>query len=100
MSLLATAYERSGKIELADKQYSDAMRASNFNPAVGLNYVAFLQRRGSGSRAEDVLADLAGRWPQNKQVLSKLADDKAGASKIGPAPNPSLRPSSASAMSL
>lgn len=76
MSLLATAYERSGKIELADKQYSDAMRASNFNFTVGLNYVTFLQRRGSGSRAEDVLADLAGRWPQNKQVLSKLAEDK------------------------
>jgi Tfp pilus assembly protein PilF len=76
MSLLATAYERSGKIELADKQYSDAMRASNFDPVVGLNYVAFLQRRGSGTRAEDVLADLETRWPQNKQVLSKLAEDK------------------------
>ena len=76
MSLLATAYERSGKIELAEKQYSDAMRASNFNPVVGLNYVAFLQRRGGGARAEDVLADLATRWPQNKQVLSKLAEDK------------------------
>ena len=35
-----------------------------------------MQRRGSGTRAEDVLADLASRWPQNKQVLSKLAEDK------------------------
>jgi Tfp pilus assembly protein PilF len=76
MSLLALAYERSGKIELADREYSDAMRTSNFNVAPGLNYVAFLQRRGSGTRAEEVLTDLASRWPQNKQVLSKLAEEK------------------------
>jgi tetratricopeptide (TPR) repeat protein len=73
MLLLATAYEGSGSIELADKQIADAMRASNFNPAVGLGYVAFLQRRGGNARAEEVLNDLATRWPQNKQVLAKLA---------------------------
>lgn len=76
MLLLATAYERSGAIELAEKQLSEAMRVSNFNPAVSLNYVAFLQRRGSIPRAEEVLTDLAGRWPQNIQILSKLADVK------------------------
>ena len=74
--LLATAYERSGAIELAEKQLAEAMRVSNFNPAVSLNYVAFLQRRGSIARAEEVLTDLAGRWPQNIQVLSKFAEVK------------------------
>lgn len=73
MLLLASAYERSGSVDLAGKEYADAMQTSNFNPAVGLNYVGFLQRRRSLSRAEDVLTDLAARWPKNIQVLSALA---------------------------
>ena len=36
MLLLAAAYEGNGSIELAEKQYADAIKASNFNPAVGL----------------------------------------------------------------
>jgi tetratricopeptide (TPR) repeat protein len=73
MLLLATAYERSGSIELAEKQFADAMKTSNFEPTVGLNYVAFLQRRGNAARAEDVLTELGSRWPQNTQILSALA---------------------------
>jgi cellulose synthase operon protein C len=76
MLLLATAYERSGSIELAEKQFADAMRTSNVDPNVGLNYVAFLQRRSSTERADDVLKELATRWPQNQQVLSALAQSK------------------------
>jgi hypothetical protein len=41
MSLLGTAYERNGLIELAEKQYADATRASDFDAVVGLEYVAF-----------------------------------------------------------
>jgi tetratricopeptide (TPR) repeat protein len=74
MLLLAAAYERSGSIELAEKQYADATKASGFEPAVSLNYVAFLRRRGSIERAEDVLTELATRWPSNAAVLSMLAD--------------------------
>lgn len=73
MLLLAVAYERSGSIDLAEKEFADAMRVSNFNPAVSLNYVAFLQRHGSGAHAEDVLVDLANRAPNNTDVLSALA---------------------------
>jgi tetratricopeptide (TPR) repeat protein len=76
MLQLGAAYETSGSIELADKQIADAMRASNFNPVIGLDYVAFLQRRGSNARAEEVLNDFATRWPENKQVLAKLAELK------------------------
>jgi tetratricopeptide (TPR) repeat protein len=76
MLLLASAYERSGSIELAEKEFADAMRASNFDAAVSMNYVAFLQRRGSTARAEDVLTQLSTRWPQNVQVLSALAQIK------------------------
>ena len=88
MLMLATAYERSGSIDLADKQFADAMKASNFNPAVGLDYVGFLRRRGGGDRAYDVLTELANRWPNNTQVLSELAEmklarqDWAGAQQI------------------
>jgi len=73
MLLLASAYERSGSIELAEKQYADVTRVSNFEPSVVLNYVAFLRRRGENPRAENVLAELASRWPKNEQVLSALA---------------------------
>lgn len=73
MSLLAIAYERSGLIELADKQFADALKASDLDPRIGLEYVAFLQRRGSIVRAEDVLVGLNNRRPNNIQVLSMLA---------------------------
>jgi tetratricopeptide (TPR) repeat protein len=78
MMLLASAYEASGSIDLADREFADALRESNLNPVVGLNYVAFLRRRGNVSRAEEVLSDLAGRWPQNKEVLTNLAEVKLG----------------------
>ena len=74
MSLLAIAYERSGSIELADKQFADSTRVSNFDARVGLDYVAFLRRRGSQARAEDNLIELASRWPNNIDVLSALAE--------------------------
>jgi tetratricopeptide (TPR) repeat protein len=76
MLMLAIAYERSGSIDLAETQFADAMRISNFDPTVSLNYVAFLQRHGNVSHAEDVLTDLAIRWPNNVAVLSALAQVK------------------------
>jgi tetratricopeptide (TPR) repeat protein len=76
MLLLATAYERQGSIELAEKQFADATRASNFDPTVGLGYVAFLQRRGGVGRVEEVLTELASHQPKNVQILSALAQSK------------------------
>jgi tetratricopeptide (TPR) repeat protein len=73
MLLLATAYERSGSIELAEKQYADAIKASNFDAVFGLKYVAFLQRRGQVGPAEDILIELATRSPKNVAILSTLA---------------------------
>jgi tetratricopeptide (TPR) repeat protein len=73
MSLLATAYERSGLIELADKQLADATRVSDFAAGVGLEYAAFLQRRGSIARAEDVLIELNKRRPNSIHLLSAWA---------------------------
>ena len=65
LMLLAMAYERGGKNELADRQYADALKSSASNPDVALRYVAFLQRRGDASRAEE---DLDGGFrPQSEQ---------------------------------
>jgi tetratricopeptide (TPR) repeat protein len=76
MLMLAAAYERSGSIDLADKQLADATKASNFDPKVGLSYVTFLRRRARADRAYDVVTELANRWPNNAQVLSALAEAK------------------------
>lgn len=73
MLLLAVAYERSGSIELAAKQYSDAARTSNLAPAPTLDYVAFLLRRGRGEEAEEVLTQLISRHPDSLDALSALA---------------------------
>ena len=74
MLLLATTYERSGSIELAEKQYADATNASNFDPTTGLQYVGFLRRRGNAERAEEVLNELVRRTPENLAVLSAVAE--------------------------
>ena len=73
LMLLAVAYERGGKPELAERQYADAYKSSNLDVNVALRYVAFLQRKGDLAHAEDVLAEVAGRNPGNVQVLSSLA---------------------------
>jgi len=76
LETLGTAYERGGLIELADKAFLDATKASNYTPAVGLNYIAFLRRRGSEQQADNVLADLASRNPNSVPILSNLAQVK------------------------
>ena len=92
MLLLASADERLGSIAIAEKQYSDAVRASDFNPSVGLTYVRFLLRRGQIARAENFLNELETRYPENVAVLSALAEiklsrhDWQGAQKIGEVP--------------
>jgi Tfp pilus assembly protein PilF len=88
---LALAYERSGSIDLANKALFDATKASGFAPAVGLNYVAFLRRRGLGAEADKTVADLASRNATSIPVLSALAQvklahqDWAGAHQVAAA---------------
>src|SRR6266849_1777256 len=73
LMLMAAAYERSGKNELAERQYADALKASGLNQSIALRYVAFLQRRGDLTHAEDVLSDVVARNPTNTQLLATLA---------------------------
>jgi pentatricopeptide repeat protein len=71
--LMAAAYERSGKNELADRQYADALKVSGQNTDIALRYVAFLQRRGDVARAEDVLNDVLAQNPRDARLLTALA---------------------------
>src|SRR5262249_43033770 len=73
MLLLARTYERSGLIELADKQFADATRISDLDANVGLEYSAFLQRRGGVARSEDILIELDKRRTNNVHILTALA---------------------------
>ena len=72
LMLMATAYERGGKNELADRQYADALKSSGLSAAVALRYVAFLQRTGDAARAEEILTEVSTRNPPNVQVMSSL----------------------------
>jgi cellulose synthase operon protein C len=76
LMLLAVAYERTGKNELAERQYADALKSSGSNPDAALRFVAFLQRRGDAAKAEEVLTEASVRIPNNLQVLSSLAQVK------------------------
>ena len=73
---LASAYERKGTIDLADRAYSDAMKASRYAPAVGFDYIAFLTRRGMADQVDNILTQLATRNPNNIAVLTALAKSK------------------------
>jgi cellulose synthase operon protein C len=72
LTLLAVAYERAGKNELADRQYADALKSVP-SPDVALRYVAFLQRRDDAAQAEKILTDVSSRNSNNLQLLSSLA---------------------------
>jgi tetratricopeptide (TPR) repeat protein len=78
LMLMATAYERGGKNELADRQYADALKASDQNASVALRYAGYLQRRGEAARAEEVLGEVSSRNPNNIQILSSLGQVKLG----------------------
>src|SRR5450631_2382413 len=71
--LLANAYQRSGKPELAERQFADAVKSSNWAPAVSLQYVGYLQSKEDLAHAEDVLVEAIGHNPKNIQLLGGLA---------------------------
>jgi tetratricopeptide (TPR) repeat protein len=89
--LMAVAYERSGKNELVERQYADALKSSNFEPGVGMKYVAYLQRKGDLEQAENILTEVIKRNPSNTQLWTTLAEirlkrkDWAGALAIADA---------------
>jgi tetratricopeptide (TPR) repeat protein len=71
--LMASAYQLSGKPELAERQYSDAVKSSEWAPGVSMQYISYLQSRGDLSQAEQVLVETISHNPRNFQLLATLA---------------------------
>ena len=88
MLLLASAYERSGSIALANDEYTNAAKDSKYDINIGLNYVAFLRRHGNIDQAYDFLSELVDHHPNSVPVLTAFAElkllkqDWAGAQQI------------------
>jgi tetratricopeptide (TPR) repeat protein len=77
LELLADAYDRNGDVTLAQDQL---VRGFTVLPesGTGLNYVGFLLRYGKLDQADRVLTELRSREPDNRVVLTELAQVKLG----------------------
>ncbi|MGJ4892970.1 tetratricopeptide repeat protein [Bradyrhizobium sp. HKCCYLS3077] len=71
--MFGAAFERSGKTELAARQYADAAKYSNFAPAFVLPYATFLQGLPDLAQAENVLLEAIARNPRGMSLLQALA---------------------------
>ncbi|MDU0954266.1 MULTISPECIES: tetratricopeptide repeat protein [Bradyrhizobium] len=71
--MFGAAFERSGKAELAARQYADAAKFSNFAPPFVLPYAAFLQGVPDLAQAETVLLESIARNPRSLPLLQALA---------------------------
>lgn len=74
MTLLSTAFQRDGSIELAGEELAKAVRASGSAPDTSLRYAAFLREQGRGSVAETVLTDARRVSPDDPDILVALAE--------------------------
>ena len=74
--LLAKAYKLSGSLELADKQYLKAFKASKFNAGYGMKYADFLLKRNQPERAEKILNNILTTSQNNLSALMLLAKIK------------------------
>ena len=91
LRLLGRALERQGSVELAEDRYGQAVTLANYNPAIAIDYVSFLLRRGKSKEAEQVLVEAVGRTPNDRRLLTSLArlrldqQDWAGAEEVAQA---------------
>lgn len=72
MTLMARAYARAGKQDLAGDMLSQAYEASNRAPTEALRYAAFLSQASKDIPAETVLIDALRLNPSNVQLLTSL----------------------------
>lgn len=74
--LLARALERQGAVDLANDRFVEALKTSNYEPQITLDYIDFLGRRGKGDQAETVLNDALLQNSTNPRLLAALAKIK------------------------
>lgn len=86
--LLAKAYNQSGSAELADEQYFNAVKSSNFNATYGIAYSKYLLEKKNAGKAEKILLDIINKRKGTRDVLKQLAQiristgDWSGAQEI------------------
>ena len=73
LTLMATAQERDGNLELAGEQLAQAVDVSGKAPAESLRYAGYLAKTKRGAAAEGVLNDALGVTPASVPLLSALA---------------------------
>lgn len=74
LTLMASAYERDGNLDLAGEQLSRAVEVSGAAADESLRYAQFLLRQGRLQPAETVLTDARRTSPNNPAVLRALTE--------------------------
>lgn len=73
---LAIAYERAGKIELAEENLVKAVQINEFEPQSGLSLSNFLLRHGKSSHADNILDRIVQASPDDTTTLLQIARRK------------------------
>ena len=74
--LLSRALERQGAVDLAADRFVEALKESNYNPQITLDYISFLGRRGKGDQIEATLNEALTRNPNHPGLLGAMAKIK------------------------
>lgn len=74
MTMLASAFQRDGSLDLAGEQLAKAFSASGSAPEQALRYAAFLRAQGRPAVAETVLTDARRVSPTDPGILRALAE--------------------------
>jgi tetratricopeptide (TPR) repeat protein len=74
MTLLASAFQRDGSLDLAGEQLAKAFKATGSAPEQALRYAAFLRSQGRDAVAETVLTDARRVSPNDPDILLALAE--------------------------
>lgn len=79
LTFLAGAYERKGMTAVAGDQYAKAMTLDQKSPETGLAYARFLIQYGRADQAMNIVESVRLRFPQDRQVLTLLGQQKLNA---------------------
>lgn len=72
--LSARTQQKTGNQDIAGENYAAAMQASEYSPAITLEYVRFLVAANRTDAIVTVLNEAVRRHPENRELLTTLAD--------------------------
>lgn len=73
---IGQALEKQGSVELAAERLSEAMRLSNYQPDIVIDYVGFLTRRSRSAQILSVLEEALSRYPNDTRLLVAMSREK------------------------